>query len=91
MALKQALRVKTESLGLERSKRLFVYLFALEATHPVSRRAPDLDLGQSPISTSAMRRWKSEAGINSFFRYLTNHETVHKAQPFGKLYTQYVL
>ena len=51
----------------------------------MSRRAPELKLGQSPISMSATRRWKSEAGINSFLSYLTYRETEHKTQPFGKL------
>ena len=49
------------------------------------RRAPELKLGQSPIIMSASRRWKSEAGINSFLGYLTSRGTVHNTQPFGKL------
>ena len=51
----------------------------------MSRLAPELKLGQSPIIMSATRRWKSEAGINSFLSYLTYRETEHKTQPFGKL------
>ena len=51
----------------------------------MSRRAPELKLGQSPIIMSATRRWKSEAGIYSLLGYLTYRETVHNTQPFGKL------
>ena len=43
-------------------------------THSVSRQAPELKLGQSPIIMSATRRWKSEAvlkyvGINKKIRF----------------------